>query len=420
MITPKEINRLISIPGYEVQGFHFDKQGSAGVLYIQIKKMNRQFDCACGYHTNRYYDGEPFRVRDLPYGEWKIVYLVFRKYRIECPRCGVVTERLSWLEPWSRHTKRLTEEVALACRSLRPISDVAREYRLNWVTVKEIDKRTLEKELNPPDVKDVEVIAVDELSIRKGHKYATRVIDVEKRRTLWVARDRREESLGEFYKLLGPDGCKRIKAVAMDEHKPYIAATQKYCPQAMIVFDEFHILNNYSKVIDQVRNQESLGVSKEETKVIKGSKYLLLANRENLSEEKKIRLREVLKINRRLNTVYVLKDDLKQLWQYENKEEAQQWFWGWYRRAMYSGIEPLKKFACGLKNHLDGILSHCDYPINTSVLEGMNNLAKVIKRIAFGFRDMDYFFLKLRAHGLIRREPNTIPLYLRIKWLVSA
>ena len=108
--------------------------------------------------------------------------------------------------------------------------------------------------------------------------------------------------------------------------------------------------------------------------------------------------------------MYLLKDDLKHLWSFSDKEQARNWFKGWYRRAMYSRIEHLKKFACSLKEHLDGILAHCDYRINTSVLEGMNNMAKVIKRVAFGFRDMDYFFLKLRAHDLVKTRKRLIPL----------
>ena len=410
MISQEEINRLIDIPGYEVKGLHFEQQGSEFILHVEIKNSQDLFHCHCGYSTDTYYDCQYFKVRDLPFGKWKIVYLWFKKHRIECPQYGIVTESLEWLDPRSRCTKRLADEIALACRNLRSISDVAREYRLSWDRVKEIDKKAMEKELNPPDFTEVRQIAVDELSIRKGHKYATRVIDIEKRRTLWVSKDRSEESLAEFYKLLGEEGCKRIEAIAMDEHKPYIAATRRYCPHASIVYDEFHVLNNYGKVIDKVRNQECLKVSKEKYAVIKGSKYLLLSNRENLDYEKRIRLGEVLAVNKSINKVYLLKDDLKHLWSFSDKEQARNWFKGWYRRAMYSRIEHLKKFACSLKEHLDGILAHCDYRINTSVLEGMNNMAKVIKRVAFGFRDMDYFFLKLRAHDLVKTRKRLPPL----------
>ncbi|PIZ15676.1 ISL3 family transposase [Candidatus Desantisbacteria bacterium CG_4_10_14_0_8_um_filter_48_22] len=409
MISQEEINRLIDIPGHEAKEFHFEQQGLESILHIVIEKTQSQYRCVCGYTTNTYYDSKYLKVRDLPYGRWKIVYLWFKKYRIECPNCGVKTEVLSWLDPRSRCTKRLADEIALTCRNLRSISDVAREYRMSWDRVKDIDKKAMEKDLNPPDFTGVRVIAVDELSIKKGHKYATRVIDLERRRTLWVSKDRSEESLDEFYKLLGEEGCSKVAAVAIDEHKPYIASTSKNCPQATIVYDEFHILNNYGKVIDKVRNQECLKAGKQKYEVIKGSKYLLLSNRENLDHEKRIRLQEILNLNRRIYKVYVLKDDLKHLWSFSDKGQALEWFKDWYRRARYSRIDPLKKFACGLKEHIDGILAHCTYKINTSVLEGMNNMAKVIKRIAFGFRDTDYFFLKLRAHNFTKTHKQLIP-----------
>lgn len=96
-------------------------------------------------------------------------------------------------------------------------------------------------------------------------------------------------------------------------------------------------------------------------------------------------------------TVYVLKDDLKHLWDYQRPGAALKFWNNWYSRAIRSRIEPLKRFARNLKPYLPGILAHCHYPLHTSVLEGINNKIKVLKRMAYGFRDDDYFFLKIRA-----------------------
>jgi len=132
-------------------------------------------------------------------------------------------------------------------------------------------------------------------------------------------------------------------------------------------------------------------------KVIKGSKWLLLANRENLKQPDRIRLRELLAANWALMKAYVMRDDLKRLWNYRYPGAARRFFDAWYRRAIYSKIEPLKQFARFLKKHLDHIIAHCRWPLNTNRLEGMNNKIKVIKRMAYGFRDNEYFFLKIRA-----------------------
>ena len=147
---------------------------------------------------------------------------------------------------------------------------------------------------------------------------------------------------------------------------------------------------------------------KEEQKVFKGTKYLLLSNRAKVRGKNRVRLDDLLKVNQALTMVYLLKDDLKHLWDYRYEGWARKWFAGWYQRAQDSGIEPLIKFAESMKEHLPGILAHCRYWISTSFLqvrpedslsegEGMNNKIKVIKRIAFGFRDMEYFFLKIRG-----------------------
>lgn len=117
-----------------------------------------------------------------------------------------------------------------------------------------------------------------------------------------------------------------------------------------------------------------------------------------------VKLRELLSANRRLGTLYLLKGDLKQFWRFVYPAPAKRGFDRWYRRAMYSKIPKLKVFAETLKRNWDGIVSHCRYPIHTGLLEGMNNLAEVIKRIAFGFRDDECFFLKLRAAHLHPRS----------------
>jgi transposase len=200
--------------------------------------------------------------------------------------------------------------------------------------------------------------------------------------------------------MLGPQGRRRIEAIAMDMHDPYILITRRRLPHVQIVFDQFHVLALYRRVIDKVRAQEARGQPEKQRVFIKGSRYLLLKNRKNLRPDQHVRLKELLRVNRRLNTLYVLKDDLKQLWKYVYPEAALSWFKGWCRRAMYSRIPVLKTFVRTMRKHWAGIVSHCTYPIHTGVLEGLNNLAKVIKRIAFGFRDDEYFFLKLRAAHL--------------------
>jgi transposase len=273
---------------------------------------------------------------------------VFWQVRVECPDCGVVTEKLDWLERRANYTKRLAACVALSCREIRSLKSVAEQYGLHPHTVKEIDKAALETELPDAGDSDPSVIGVDEFSIRKGHHYGTVVADYEDKSVLQVAEGRTKESLSSFYQLLGPEKCMNIEAVAMDMWPAYEEATREHCPNAKIVYDPFHLISAYGReVVDVVRSQEAKKAEGLDGFFIKGSRYLLLKNSVNLdpSRNEPARLSELLKLNKKLNTVYTLKDDLKQLWLYRSESWAHKWFDGWYKRAMRSGIEPLKRFV---------------------------------------------------------------------------
>lgn len=402
-VKQEYIDLLVNIPGFTVsmvQVYEFDEREGGPCVFISLFRKERRYRCRCGREFSSYYDLRPRSVRDLSYGPHQQSYLFFNQVRVDCPECGVVTERLDWVSPRVDYTKRLAAAVALSCRETRSLASIAKGFGLHVHTVKQIDKEALERELPDPSEAAPRLLGVDEFSIHKHHHYATAVEDLEKRTVPYVAEHRTKESLAGFYRALGEEKCKRIEAVAMDMWPAYEEATREHCPNAELVYDFFHLVMSYGRdVIDKVRNQEYARASAEHKEVIKGSKYLLLKNRENLdpSRDEPARLSQLLRLNRKLATVYTLKDDFKELWRYRSEAWARKWFKGWYRRAMRSGIEPLKKFARKLKEHLPGILAHCRYPIHTGFLEGVNNKIKVIKRVAYGFHDLKYFFLKIRG-----------------------
>ena len=186
----------------------------------------------------------------------------------------------------------------------------------------------------------------------------------------------------------------------MDMNASYEQVIRRHAPQAAIVYDLFHVVAKFGReVIDRVRVDEAnrLRHDKKARKIVKTARWLLLRNRQNIKEGDIPRLQELLEANRNLMTVYVLKDDLKQLWRFTCVEEASLFWEHWYQRATESGIAPLILFAHRLKGYLHGILNHCTWPLHTGLLEGINNRIKVIKRMAYGFRDQEYFFLKIRA-----------------------
>lgn len=384
-----------------IQRFDTGENHEHPKLWLELLPLKRRrMQCSgCGKRVSAVHDYVERWVRDLPVFDATTHLLVIRR-RVLCPCCGPKLEHLPWLEKYARVTSRLAENVARLCQIL-PIKHVANYYNLNWKTVKTLDKRHLLKTLGPIDLTDVRVLAMDEFAIRKGHRYATLIIEPYTKRALWLGRGNSRESIRPFFELLGRDGCRNIEAVAMDMNAAFANEVRSQCPDANVVYDLFHVVAKYGReVVDRVRVDEAnrLRDDKKARKVVKSSRWLLLRNAENIKCDKdKIKLQELLEANQSLMTVYVLKDDLKRLWEFRCTKSALR-FWGdWYQRAIESGVDPLIRFAKLLKPYLSGIISHSLYPLHTSLLEGINNKIKVIKRMAYGFLDDEYFFLKIRA-----------------------
>ena len=358
----------------------------------------RPMKCSgCSQEVDRIHDWTERWIRDLP--AWGAdTRLLVHLRRVKCDRCHTAMEEVAWLSPYARVTKRLALSVARLCR-VAPIRHVAEHYGLSWDQVKGIHKGYLQEHLGEPDLSGVTTLGMDEFAIQKGHRYATVIIRPSTREVLWVGRGRGREDIRPFFEKLGEEGRQRIEAVVMDMWEPYEQEVRHQCARAEIVYDLFHVKNKYGReVIDRVRVDEAnrLKENKHEREVVKGSKWLLLRNSGNLRRKDRVRLTELLEANKQLATVYVLKDDLAHLWDYVYRGAAQRFWDGWYSRAIRSRIGPLKAFALKLKERLHGILAHCRHPLNTSVLEGLNNTIKVIKRMAYGFRDDAYFFLRIR------------------------
>jgi transposase len=386
--------------GYRVVATCCLEVGVTKRLEVQLAPAEGLPPCCagCGQTVTRIHETITRKVRDLPILDAQTWLLVPRR-RLLCPHCGPSIERLTWLDRYARVTRRLAESVVRLCRVLT-VKHVADFFGLSWDQVKEIDKRALRDQVGTVDLSSVEVIGMDEFALHKGHRYATVVVEPYRKEVLWIGQGRSRESIRPFFELLGAGGCRRLKAVVMDMNASYEQEVRQHSPKAAIVYDLFHVVAKFGReVIDRVRVDEAnrLQHDKKARKVVKTSRWLLLRNRQNVKGGDMLRLQELLEANQNLMTVYVLKEDLKQLWRFNCVEEASLFWEQWYRRAVESGIQPLMLFARRLKGYLHGILNHCDWPLHTGLLEGINNRIKVIKRMAYGFRDHEYFFLKIRA-----------------------
>lgn len=386
--------------GYRVVATHSLGGGVTKRLEVHLAPVEDRPSCCagCGRTVTRIHETVTRKVRDLPILDAQTWLLVPRR-RLLCPYCGPSLERLPWLDRYARVTRRLAESVARLCRVLT-VKHVADFFGLSWDQVKEIDKRALRDQVGTVDLSSVEVIGMDEFALHKGHRYATVVVEPYRKEVLWIGQGRSRESIRPFFELLGDAGCRRLKAVVMDMNASYEQEVRRHSPKAAIVYDLFHVVAKFGReVIDRVRVDEAnrLRHDKKARTVVKTSRWLLLRNRQNVKDGDMLRLQELLEANQNLMTVYVLKEDLKQLWRFDCVEEAALFWEQWYCRAVESGIKPLVLFARRLEGYLHGILNHCAWPLHTGLLEGINNRIKVIKRMAYGFRDHEYFFLKIRA-----------------------
>ena len=372
----------------------FDSRNQEVQVTVDPNKRYRPICHICKRPAQGVHSYHRRMIRDMSVFEAR-TWIRYGYRKVRCRRCGIVVEDLGLVDLHLRITRRLACYILELCRLL-PLQDIARHLDLNWKTIKELHKAHLQEKYSGEDMGLPELLAVDEISLRKGHHYLTVILNWQTGRVLWVGEGRRYETLKAFFDTLNDEQRAAIKAIAMDMWDPYIKAVKECCPQAAIVFDQFHVVRAFGRVIDSVRNKEYRNAVKEGKEVIKGSKYLLLKNRENLRDEEKPRLKALLKMNQTLLTVYLLKDYLKKLWDYKYPRCARNFLDTWCSMARESGIRSLMAFAKMLQRYADGIISHCRFPLHTSRLEGVNNKIKVIKRRAYGFHDTEYFGLIIK------------------------
>lgn len=336
-------------------------------------------------------------MRDLSCADTRI-YLEIEVRRVHCKACGKVKrEKLDFLADNPLYTKRFAWFVGRRCRQ-SSIKDVAKELHLDWDTVKELDKHYMRIQLARVGMPGPKVIGIDEISVKKGHDYRIVVSDLIRERPIWFGGvDRSEASMDLFFEALGEKKSAGIRLAVMDMWKPFRKSTQKKVPQAAILFDKFHIMRHLGEALDKVRKSEYARLSGKERRYIKGQKYTLLSNRENLTLEGRKALKTLLAANKRLNTAYLLKESFGQLWNYRREAYARRFFDNWRASLKWQRLKAFEEFAEMIERHWDGIAAFCkpENKVSLGFVEGLNNKIRVIQRRAYGIRDEEYLRLKI-------------------------
>ena len=276
------------------------------------------------------------------------------------------------------------------------MSDVADLTYLSWDTVKTIVKARLQENYGQVSFKGLKYLSIDEIYVGKRGRYYTLVVDLESGRIVWVGKGRGQAALQRFWRRLRKSKAK-VQAVAMDMSAGYWAAVVEHLPEAAVVFDRFHIAKLMNERVDELRRQlvrEAEGMMKQR---IKGTRYLLLTRAEYLEPDQLPKLDRALKLNEPLLLAWYLKEELILLWEQPSYVAMKSFLKQWCQRAFDTGIGQLQKMAHTLWKHTTGILNWWRYRLSNGPMEGINNKIKTLTRQAYGYRDEDFFILKLLA-----------------------
>ena len=386
--------------GFGIRGYRYVRSFfEDGAIVFRIEQERTTLRCPECESADVILKGARYRrFRTVPIG-LKPVFIDMWIPRVKCKVCGVIRQvKLRFADCRKSFTKHFERYCLALCRHMT-ILDVARHLNISWDVVKDIQKRHLQRRFSRPKLKGLKYIAIDEITIGKGHKYLTVVLDLKTGAVVFVGEGKGANALLPFWKRLKRSKAK-IKAVAIDMSPAYLSSVTEHLPEATIVFDHFHIIKLYNdRLSDFRRKLYHQATTRMEKEILKGTRWLLLKNPEHLNEKynEHIRLKEALELNQPLATAYYMKEDLRRLWSQPDKETALNFLNDWIARARASGIPMLVRFANTLAAYRSGILAYYDYPISTGPLEGINNKIKTMKRQAYGFRDKEFFKLKIMA-----------------------
>ncbi len=284
-----------------------------------------------------------------------------------------------------RLSRALVVTLATWARVL-PWRQVARLFGCAWGTVADAVDEALAYGLAHRKLDELTHLGIDEISRKRGHVYVTNVYDLKTKRLVWSGEDRRRQTLEAFFEFLGPEGCARLKGICCDMWQPYIDVIKARAPNAVLVFDKFHIVRHLMEAVDQVRRDEVRDKGAAHKRLLARTRYLWLKNPWNLTEKQATRLRDLEGLNLKINRAYLLKEAFRELWSYRRAGWAKRYLARWFWWATHSRLPPMRDFAWMLRHHEPDILNYLRLPIDNGTVEGLNNKAKLVIHKAYGFR----------------------------------
>ena len=368
---------------WELREIKFEEQEQAWHLFMDFER-GAEFVCPLCGETCKAYDAEKKQWRHLDFWEWK-TYMHVRVPRVDCKACNKVTQvPVKWSRPGAHFTYSF-EAYAMRLMAEMPVNAAARELREHDTRMWRIFHYYVDQAMEQLDLTEVKRIAIDETSSRRGHRYITLFVDVDRKIVLFATVGKGKDTLERFRTHLRNKGvaAQQIEEVCCDMSPAFIRGVEEYFPDAEITFDKFHVMKLVGEAVDEVRIEEQ-----KQTPELKRTKYIWLKNESNLKPEQKETLERLKDSNLQTGRAYRLKLALQDLWSVRHIF-ADMYLKEWLGWATRSQLDPMVSVAKTIKQHEEGILRWFHSQMTNGLLEGINGLVQAAKRRARGYRNVD-------------------------------
>lgn len=404
------ITELLAIPNYRVSHMTIHSDDRLDLI-LEPARFIPAVCSGCGHiHNTPVHSIGMIIVEDLPISGRR-VFLHVPKRKALCVEGGSIrVEEHAWLH--GRFTKRFADQV-YRLTSITTNTEAGWYLGLDDEVVYRIDRQYLEdlaqEKLSP--VPAPKYMSVDEVAWQKWHHYVTNVVDIEKRMVIWNHDERGKAVLEAFYQTLGKERCADIKAVASDGARGYLSATQEHATNALIVLDHFHIKKSLNDAIDTVRKEELAKARRSEDTELADllhckKKFILMQNKQSKRRENV--LQTLASLNEPIYKAMLLKEQFLEVYTSVNQKAARKALREWIGAAMKSNIPAFMELGQKFFRKRHFILNYFVCRITSAISEGINNKIKRLKRMAYGYKDVTYFLLKIHQHcGLLNPRLST-------------
>ena len=389
MLLTRLLNACHHFPGFVYARAQLLEARKTIAIEVRPRTGSKARCAGCGQPASSYDLLPERRFEFIPVWGFA-VELRYRMRRVQCRACGVKVEQVPWAVGKHTLTRAYMLHLAHWARKLS-WQETARSFRTSWEQVAHAVEYVVQWGLAHRQLDAVKAIGVDEISYGRGHQYLTLVYQIEAgcTRLLWVGKERTTESFEQFFALIGHELAAKIEFVCSGMWKPYLDLIAKHCTNALSILDRFHVVAKMNLALDDVRAAEARRMAQDGYEpALKKARWCLLKRPENLTDQQRLRLRDLLRYNLQSVRAYLLKEEFQQFWEYDSPTWAGKFLDQWCRKALRSRIDPMKKFARTVRNHRELLLNYfrARKEFSSGVIEGLNNKAKVTMRKAYGYR----------------------------------